>query len=206
MRVLLAFLFLCSAAYAEPLRGVIAEKQIVNLPEDGEKWYISVVGESGRYQEILGWFEKGDLKKLKSQVHFCPITPKSPLWSRYKKNIKGMPTVRVQAATGMIIYEAAGNNIPMTGSGLYAAIARATNVEELLPWRRRNCQPKPNPGPGPDPSPCPLDPLPTPLDGFNGPPDVGPNYVLWGGLSCVALLIAGSFWGQFEASRTRRQK
>ena len=38
-----------------------------------------------------------------------------------------------------MIYEAAGKSIPMTGEGLYAAIAIAVNgSEELLPWRRNH--------------------------------------------------------------------
>lgn len=198
MRILLAFLLLCSVAYGAP------KERVINLPEDGDKWYLSVVGEGPEYQKILNWFKKGELKTLKSQVHFCQVTPKSPLWSRYKNNIKGMPTVRLQDAQGYVIYEVAADNIPTTATGLHMAMATTVSAKEILPWRRRNCRPQPDPQPQPDLAPNPLDPPPAPLNDEGGVPDLL-DYSLWGCLACLVLLVVGSVWGQIGASRERRK-
>ena len=92
------------------------------MPQDSEKWYISVVGDEsdGRYQEVLGWFDANPkLAKLKNQVMFCPVTRDMPLYAeRYKSNVKGLPTVRMQQADGTVVYEAAGTNLPMTAGAL----------------------------------------------------------------------------------------
>jgi len=195
MRILVAFLLLCGVAYGE---------RITNLPEDGDKWYLSVVGEGMQYQKILNWFEKGELKTLKSQVHFCQVNPRSPVWSRYKSNIKGMPTIRLQDAQGYVLYEAYGVNIPKTATGLHIAMSMTVSAKEILPWRRRNCRPQPDPQPQPDQAPNPLDPPPAPLNDEGGRPDLI-DYSVWGCLACLLLLVGGSIWGQVEASKKRRK-
>jgi len=161
---------------ADPVNGVLAEERVVNLPQDSEKWYISVVGDEsdGRYQEVLGWFDADPkLVKLKNQVMFCPVTRDMPLYAeRYKSNVKGLPTVRMQQADGTVVYEAAGKNLPVTAGGLNSALAEAVNTSQgrhpLRPWRdtdkRKDNQDDPNwghqetkPLPAPDPKPQPLD-------------------------------------------------
>ena len=123
----LCALALAAAVSASPCRadavnGVLAEERIVNLPQDSEKWYISVVGDESdaRYEEVLGWFDANPkLAKLKNQVMFCPVTLDMPLYAeRYKSNIKGLPTVRMQQADGTVVYEAAGKNLPVTAGAL----------------------------------------------------------------------------------------
>ncbi len=148
----------------EPLYGVIAEERIVNLPNDQSKWYVSVVGnkQDARYQEIVSWFNTNEkLKKLKDQVHFCPITNNTTIYKeRYAKNVIGLPTVRVQKSDGEVVYESYGNNIPMSADGLNGAIA-----ERVLPWRKQvddRRRPRPCPSPSPSPAP-PLDPEPQPI-------------------------------------------
>ena len=104
------------------------------MPQDSEKWYISVVGDEsdGRYQEILGWFDANPkLAKLENQVMFCPVTRDMPLYAeRYKSNVKGLPTVRMQQADGTVVYEAAGTNLPMTAGALNSALAEAVNASQ----------------------------------------------------------------------------
>lgn len=152
-----------------------------NLPNDQGKWYVSVVGDTNEtaYRRVLGWFDAdASLKRLKNQVHFCPITTGTPIYrERYAPNVKGLPTVRVQKPDGVVVYEAAGNNLPMTAEGLYGAIGGAVNsaqgIRSILPWRRdmeRRC-PGPCPTPNPQPAPQP-DPEPQPIDD-GGPPDLG---------------------------------
>jgi len=184
--------------------GVLAEQRVVNLPNDQAKWYISVVGNASdtAYLRVLGWFEANvSLKGLKNKVHFCPVSAGTPIYQeRYAANVKGLPTVRVQMPDGVVVYEAAGKNLPVTAEGLYGAIAGAVNtaqgIRPILPWRRdmeRRC-PRPGPCPTPNPQPQPQpDPDPQPIDD-GGPPLVDPppaaeNWPLWG----LALLVNGGF-------------
>jgi hypothetical protein len=192
--------------------GVLAEERVVNLPNDQAKWYISVVGDTNdaRYNEILGWFDSNtNLNKLKSQVHFNPVTTDTAIYKeRYAPNVSGVPTVRLQKANGDVIYEASGVDIPMTASGLNGAMANAVNDEAqgirlqkrrqaqpVMPWRddtnnRLKGLEKPvNPGPTPDPTPQPID--------NGGKPDVPimePEYELPSVFlvpACVLMVVIG---------------
>jgi len=199
----LCMLALCAAAipcFADAVNGVLAEERVVRLPQDSGKWYVSVVGNvcDARYKEIVGWFDANpSLKKLKNQVHFCPVASNTGIYrERYARNVKGLPTVRMQKPDGKVVYEASGRNIPMTAAGLNGALANsvfaATGCRPILPWRRdmeRRC-PGPCPTPQPEPQP---DPEPQPLDD-GGPPIVDPvpeteDLPLWG----LALLVNGGF-------------
>jgi hypothetical protein len=77
--------------FADTANGVLAEERVVNLPQDQGKWYVSVVGSTtdARYNEILGWFESNQsLKKVKNQVHFCPVTTATAIYKeRYAGNV-----------------------------------------------------------------------------------------------------------------------
>jgi len=192
----------------DTINGVLSEERIVKLPNDQGKWYVSVVGDAkdSRYREVLGWFTNVEsLKSLKNQVHFCPVTSDTPSYKeRYAPNVKGLPTVRVQNDKGVVIYEAAGRNIPMTGEGLYAAIAVAVNgSEELLPWRRNHVHPQAEPKPEPKPILPILDPEPQPIDDGGAPEGDLPQYVWLLALLCVAGLVVGIGVGQWEKLRER---
>ena len=167
------------------------QERVVKLPEDGSKWYVSVVGSDARYQEILGWFNTHKkLSDLKAATHFCPITPASPLYKeRYAPNCKVLPTVRVQDSKGVVVYEAAGNQIPMSPGGLYAAIASASEGHKWLPWRRRQSQPLPQPNPDPNP-----DPAPEPIDNGGIPVIDIPAWNGWMLVVCGLALLAGGAW------------
>jgi len=167
------------------VNGVLVQERVVNLPQDESKWYISVVGNAGeaRYRDVLSWFDtNAHLKNLKQQVHFCSVKSDSTVYrERYAPNVKGLPTVRVQDSKGNVIYEAAGNTLPMTPEGLYVAIANDVQTTQglrpILPWRRNMDQkcPCPNPNPDSDPLPPePLDPEPQPLAPAPTPPST-PN-------------------------------
>ena len=188
-QLLLALCVLCAVfaattCFAGPVNGVLAEERIINLPNDQGKWYISVVGDARNadYQMILKWFGQDPaLRKLKSQVRFCPVTTSSIIYkTRYSTNVKGLPTVRFQNSQGVVIYEAAGKNLPFTAQGLYGAFANSVAKAQsrpILPWRR-NCRPGPCPGPCPSPYPRPTpepepdvapDPEPQPIDDGSEP-------------------------------------
>jgi hypothetical protein len=188
----------------DTINGVLSEERVVRLPQDQGKWYISVVGDASdaRYQEVLGWFSNVEsLKTLKDRVHFCQVTTDSPTYKeRYSPNVRGLPTVRVQNDKGVVIYEVAGKRIPMTGEGLYAAIAIAVNgSEELLPWRRNHVHPQPEPKPDPKPILPILDPEPQPIDDGGAPEiDLLSDLSLWLVPICVLGLLIGVAIGQWE--------
>ena len=162
------------------VNGVLVEERVISLPNDQNKWYVSVVGDAkdARYQELIGWFDSNtNLKHLKDQVHFCPVRSGTAIYeARYASNIQGLPTVRVQDHEGVVVYEAAGLSIPMTPDALHTAIATdawtAQGCRPILPWRREMEKRCPGPGPcpppdtNPDPEPQPLPPAPP------GPPDI----------------------------------
>lgn len=183
-RLLLALcvVLVASTCFADKVNGVLSEDRVVNLPNDQGKWYVSVVGDAqdAQYQTILKWFSEDiALRKLKAQVHFCPIQSSSATYkARYSTNVKGLPTVRLQNSQGVVIYEAAGKNLPFTPGGLYGAFA--VNVSKaqgvpILPWRRNHVCPRPCPTPDPGPDfdldlDLDLDPAPQPIDD-GGQPD-----------------------------------
>lgn len=193
---------LATSAFAADY-GVIVKERIVNLPNDQSKWYLSVVGDPSdqQYATVLDWFKTGDLKKLRDQVHYREIANGTAAYKeRYAKNIKGLPTVRLQDHDGVVIYEAAGNSIPMTAGGLYGALADGIMSAQGItfgaegPWGRRGqpsrpC-PRPSPGPGPEPAPVPDgDPEPAPIaDG--GAPVVEPSSGFGGLLPIVAFILS----------------
>jgi len=194
--VFCAFVPLC---IADAVNGVLAEERVVNLPQDSGKWYISVVGDVNdpRYNEVVGWFTTNpNLKKLKDQVHFCRVRTGTAIYNeRYASNVEGLPTVRMQKPDGVVVYEAAGESIPMSAAGLNGALAGAVNeaqgIRPILPWRRemeRRC-PGPCPAPNPDPAPMP-DPEPQPIDNGGGLPEVDPveSPVEWAWLSVLCLV------------------
>lgn len=182
--LVLCVVLMASTCFAVPVSGVLAEDRVVNLPNDSGKWYLSVVGNArnAQYQTIMKWFSQDiPLRKLKAQVHFCPIESSSAIYkARYAPNVKGLPTVRLQNSQGTVIYEAAGKNLPFSPQSLYGAFAGSVSKAEgrlILPWRRnydrRFLCPTPRPTPAPAPAPDPdfgLDPEPQPIDN-GGEPD-----------------------------------
>ncbi len=145
------------------------EERVITLPQDQDKWYLTVVGDSdaGRYGEVRGWFDSHEhLQKLKRGTHFNAITTDSVMYrDRYAKHFREAPCVRLQSADGKVLFQVSGTNIPMTADALNKAIHA-----ELLRRRNRcdphrNCRPRPAPTPTPVPEPTPLDdPQPQPLD------------------------------------------
>lgn len=185
-------------ADAGTVNGVLAQERVINLPQDQEKWYVSVVGNqsSGRYQQVLGWFaENKNLRNLKDDVHFCQVSTDSAIYKeRYASTLNELPAVRMQKANGTIVYEATGADIPMSADGLYGALANSVQSAQgirILPWRMQgqgNCCPRPQPQP-PEVVPVPVDPEPQPIDD-GGKPDVdgegAPNgAVVWIAITCL---------------------
>lgn len=166
----LCMVLAASTCFADKVNGVLSEDRVVKLPQDSGKWYVSVVGDAkdAQYQMIMKWFSQDiPLRKLKAQVHFCPVKSSSVAYkARYATNVKGLPTVRLQNSQGVVIYEAAGKNLPFTSQGLYGAFAGSVSKAQgvpILPWRRNHAHPSPQPRPCPTPDDN-FDPEPQPID------------------------------------------
>jgi len=202
-RVLLSLLSLCllaipvSPAFADQaaVNGILVQEQVVKLPADQVKWHVSIVGNANdvAYQRTLNWFEtSASLKGLKAQVHFHLVTTGTAIYQeRYAGNVKGLPTVRVQKSGGEVVYEAAGENLPITAEGLYSAVVYSVQGRPVLPWRRGMEKRCPGPRPEPEPQPQP-DPDPQPIDDGGTPvvePQAGLEWAL--ALVCIGGLLVG---------------
>ena len=152
-----------------------AEERIIHLPQDANKWYISVIGEpnSEQYKATLDAFETSKLQTVKSQCHFIKVTTDSDVYKdRYTKNqgafkIKALPCVRIQAADGVVVYQACGKALPSTASGLYSEISLSVAKERILPRLRRHPDVEPD---KPD-APVVPDPVEPVVPDHDGPPD-----------------------------------
>jgi hypothetical protein len=179
----------------------------VQPPNDQGKMHISVVGISGsaEYEKIMSWFASDNgLSSIRKEAHFHPISAGSAMYDeRYRPNIKGLPTVRVQDAGGVVLYEVCGKSIPGSPSALRGAISSKTEQlfnPPLLPWRRgmeQKCGP--NGCPAPDAVP---DEAPVPFNdefAFDEPviePEPEPQGVsVLVAVACAVLSLVGGFGG-----------
>ena len=177
-------------------------------PEDSKAWYISVIGDNdAKYQSVLAMFDTGELKTLRDQVHFLPVTTDSPAYQdRYAKNqgsypIKDLPCVRVQTEAGEVIYQAGGARLPGTAEKLYSEISSNIRAGRfvLLPWRRKH-----NVTPDDlkhEAVPAPVAPFPIVPPSNDGPPEVE-ALDLW--LLAVLALCVGVALGIAESMRAKQ--
>lgn len=113
-------------------------------PNDAARLHLSVVGVpgSGQYQNILTWFKSDErLSKLRASTHFHAVTTGSPMYDeRYRPNIHGLPTIRLQDSKGIVLYEVWGDEVPKSPILLASLIEKQTNQlcdPPCLPWRRK---------------------------------------------------------------------
>jgi hypothetical protein len=221
MLLIMAVLISLQAMIAHIARGeTIAEERVVTLPQDADKWFISVVGEQSEahYQQMIAWF-KSDvrLSSLRKQVHYRPVSTSNEEFERYRKNVTSLPTIRMQRADGFVVYEASGEEIPTTAGQLYSDISASAEYVQangvlidwpilhrpILPYRRNleqhlrqqqeQCPDETCPAPLPVP---PLAPMPPDLSPV-GPPEFegsGPSPIAIIGM-VLASLLAGAGGG-----------
>jgi hypothetical protein len=207
-RVLLLLSAMLGALTAVAFSGEaadLAQDRVFDLPQDDSQWYVSVVGPEAERGEILTWFDTHPgLADLKRQTHFCTPTFGSPIYQeRYATNIKATPTVRLQDAEGVVLYEVAGQKVPQTAQGLFDGLAdaiRGRRKGRVLPWRRGiENQLKQRQEPQEEP---PVD-VP-PLNIHEGPPEVpepaGVPASL-AALACLAAALLGAAGGVAVAYR-----
>ncbi len=186
-----------------------AEEKVVNLPSDANKWYLSVVGEkdSAEYQALLSAFDSTNLKKLKGQVHFLPVTTDTAIYTeRYqshqgKYKIAGLPCVRVQTAAGVVVYQASKPDAGTLYQEISAAVEKEATRRYLLPWRQ-NHHVKPDDIPKSQPNS--VTPPPPLEDDKDEPPDVeSVSFPYW--LIGLAALAIGVGIGVHSSAAKRRQ-
>ncbi len=116
----------------------LTQDRIFKLPQDSQKFFTTVIGDPGdsKFEAIKTWFtDVPELAKLKGETHFNAIATNRPDYKdKFAKNVPHVPLIRVQTASGGVVYQVSGDNVPMTGQ----ALARAINTEFLRRWRERN--------------------------------------------------------------------
>lgn len=134
----------------------IAE-QVVQLPQDEQKPYLTVVGSQSdpQFKTLCDWFDSNPtLHDIKNQTHFSAIPTQSAHWfERLAPTYHNVPAVRLQDASGNIVAEFSGNQLPMTADALAHGLNRQASVAEC--FRR-------TPNHNSDPAPQPLMPAPKP--------------------------------------------
>jgi hypothetical protein len=173
--------------------------------EDTARLHLSVVGVPGsaQYQNVLTWFKSDDrLSSLRASTHFHAIATGSPMYDeRYRPNIHGLPTIRIQDGRGIVLYESWGDAIPKSPIALANAIENETSQlcdPPCLPWRRKMEKQQAAPDPGViTPEDLMQDDMPIP-DAFTPAPDIEPEsegIPTWVCIVLAAASAAGGFVG-----------
>lgn len=129
---------------------IICGKQIVNLPNDGARYYTTVFGPS---KKVAGWFQTNStLSDLKRRTHYQEIGTNDPMYARYAKlhHNNGKTVVVLQDPNGKTVYNSYKTGVPASANGLASAIQGDITANCIFRrWRdRRN--PEPEPAPEPD--------------------------------------------------------
>ena len=194
-----AFAFICALALvsvtkaADPIPSadaafgvVYTQEQVVQLPQDAGKSYLTVFGVEGdtRYEQVKGWLKNDpQLTTLKSQTIYNTYSTTSTMFrERYAQGVEATPCVRLQKADGTVIYQASGFGIPMSADGLYNGMAEGCR-------KHRHCQPSPQPSPKPPVSPAPV--MPTPIVKPQPVVHEFPSTGVWMGLVTFGMLLGG---------------
>lgn len=145
----------------------VIEDRVINLPEDGNTWHLSLFTHSPESQDDVAlrtWFAtEPRLATLWNQVHRHVYTDKSGWYNhRWRKYVPELPGVVLQQADGRIVYSRYGGGLPKSAKAIGNQIAAA--IEDCP-----DCRPRPTPQPQPQPVPTP-GPVPGPSPLPNGPP------------------------------------
>lgn len=160
-----------------------AQEQVVQLPQDQGKWYLSLFGNEGetKYETLKSWFSTdAQLQGIRTQAHYNTYRADSTMFAERYATSTTVPCVRLQDASGTVVFQAVGEAIPMSAQALYNSMNDAC---------RRRCRPCPQPTPTPQPTPNPVKPPVTPT-----PPAVSdfPSAGLWSLTVALGLLFGGS--------------
>jgi hypothetical protein len=163
-----------------------AQEQVVQLPQDQGKWYLSIFGNEGesKYETLKNWFSTDpQLQGLRVQAHYNTYRADSAMFAERYAQSTSIPCVRLQDAGGKIVFQATGDSIPMSPQALY------NSVNDACRRRCNPCPPQPQPKPPtPEPTPNPVKPSPQPT-----PPAMRdiPSAGLWSLMIGLGLLVGG---------------
>lgn len=197
LAILLAMLVIAApltvSAQTQPTRadaayGVrYAEEQVVQLPQDQGRWYLSVFGNEGetKYETLKSWFSTdAQLQGIRAQAHYNTYRADSTMFTERYAQSTTIPCVRLQDGSGKVVFQATGDAIPMSPQALYNSMNDAC---------RRRCRPCPQPQPQPSPQP-PVNPTPHPVKPPTPtPPAVSdfPSAGMWALMISLGLLVGG---------------
>lgn len=183
-----------SAAHEELAAYADFSDRVIDLPEDGDAYHVSVFTSQrpdARETRLLAMFDnEPELAKLKRQTHWHHYTPASSIISRYTAlTAAGYPAVVVQDTAGQVIYKRNGDDVPAVPWPLIRGIRDSIRLHcpHLCP---RPC-PKPEPKPEPEPEPD-IRPIPDIVGpDRTTPPDGRDDTLLVVGLATVGAVVAG---------------
>ena len=161
-----------------------AEEQVVQLPQDQGKWYLSLFGNEGdtKYETLKSWFSTdAQLQGIRTQAHYNTYRADSTMFAERYAASTTVPCVRLQDSSGKVVFQAVGEAIPMSPQALYNSMNDAC---------RRRCRPSPQPQPpvNPTPTPNPVKPPVTPT-----PPAISdfPSAGVWSLMIALGLMVGG---------------
>ena len=189
---------LAAEAAPPPAPSAIAER-VLDLPEDGEAWYTTLlvhppISRDIHDQRLLEAFDTEDrLRSLKTQTRFHVYANDHPIYQqRFAPHVQRLPAVFVQrGASGEVVFSASGPEVAEHPHRLGHAIQQA--ICRRCPHGR--CQPVlPQPTPPPDTPVLPPGPEPVPNLGPPPAPDPGPTTAPFWQIVCVACVAFGGTW------------
>jgi len=134
----------CNVPTVETDANLPVEERVAPI-DDSAEMHLSIVGSSRsrEYQKLVRWFDRDQkLNDFRKGLKYHAVTTASPLYNdRYRPNVQGLPTVRLQDAQGVVLYEVAGQDVPASESSLLSAMVRAV---EKLTGNRFKCDPNRN--------------------------------------------------------------
>jgi len=132
----------------------VVKEKVLDLPEDGERWYTVAVYRDKKLTDasdrhlaaVLASTPR--LLSLQAQTRVWVVDKSDPVYAaQYAKFLGGQtPAVVIQSASGKLCYKASGANLPADGEALADEIA--ASIESCRPFR-----PKPKPDETPKPNP-----------------------------------------------------
>ena len=178
----------------------VFEKQIINLPEDGNAYFTTCFlpdnwKEDPKSRALVAWFESHDqLKSLKSQTHWNIYTANSAMYqSRYRMMVTALPAVVIQKPDGTRVYQQQGEAVPNSASALAADIQGQLYTN--CPWRKPDEPPPADPVVDEPPN---LDGVGVPDMSSGGGTDWAMPSMLLIGISALAGLGLGVGTGYYE--------
>lgn len=142
-------------------------ERVLQLPEDGECYYTTVVVRANwqarpEDRELVAWFDaQPELASLKGQTTFHVLTPEAATYQYFVDSAGGeaaLPAVFVQGEGGRVLYKVSGREIPESPAVMAGELVELFDKRPWLrirPWKRPKPCPGPEPCPDPEPGPAP---------------------------------------------------